>query len=334
MAPLTWREATQQALYGDGGFYRREGTTEGPAAHFRTSVHASPLFAQAVLDLAKRCGLETVVDVGSGRGELLIQLHAVDPSLRLIGIEVAPRPAELPPAIDWMPELPERVPSRGSALLIANEWLDNVPLDVAVLTEAGVRLIVVDPATGLEGIGDAPSADDRAWLDLWWPLTEVGDRAEIGCPRDAMWSKAVGAVGSGVAVAIDYCHSRAERPPGGSLSGYRHGHQVLPVPDGSCDITTAVALDACAAAGRRAGARGTWLTTQRKVLLALGLAAPLPDYELSQSEPKRYVEALKTFSQLSELTRVGGLGDFGWLIQSVGVDLPADLAHELGQLEA
>ncbi|MEU3502835.1 hypothetical protein ABZ726_19445, partial [Streptomyces hundungensis] len=43
--PRGWRAAAEEALYGDGGFYLRP---EGPAGHFRTSVHASPLFAAAV----------------------------------------------------------------------------------------------------------------------------------------------------------------------------------------------------------------------------------------------------------------------------------------------
>src|SRR5687767_965239 len=45
-----WREAMAAALYGPGGFYHRR---EGPAGHFRTSVHASPYFATAVLELAR-----------------------------------------------------------------------------------------------------------------------------------------------------------------------------------------------------------------------------------------------------------------------------------------
>src|SRR5690606_26764082 len=47
-----WRAAAQDALYGPRGFYRRPG--EGPAGHFRTSVHASPLFAGAVARLLCR----------------------------------------------------------------------------------------------------------------------------------------------------------------------------------------------------------------------------------------------------------------------------------------
>lgn len=34
----TWKQAWDAALYGPDGFFRRE----APAAHFRTSVHASP----------------------------------------------------------------------------------------------------------------------------------------------------------------------------------------------------------------------------------------------------------------------------------------------------
>lgn len=34
-----WRETAEAALYGADGFYLRP---EGPAGHFRTSVHASP----------------------------------------------------------------------------------------------------------------------------------------------------------------------------------------------------------------------------------------------------------------------------------------------------
>lgn len=66
-----WREAAQAALYGDEGFYRRP---EGPAGHFRTSVHASPLFAAAVARLLAGIAREldtgtiALVDVGAGRG--------------------------------------------------------------------------------------------------------------------------------------------------------------------------------------------------------------------------------------------------------------------------
>ena len=97
-----WKAAWDEALYGATGFFRRE----SPAAHFRTSVHASPLFARALVRLVREAGLDTVVDIGAGRGELLGQVHAIAPDLDLLAVEVAARPAELPPAIAWTTALP------------------------------------------------------------------------------------------------------------------------------------------------------------------------------------------------------------------------------------
>jgi SAM-dependent MidA family methyltransferase len=323
MAWMSWREATERALYGPAGFYRG---SEGPAAHFRTSVHASPLFAQALLRLARACDLTTVVDVGAGRGELLVALRALAPGLELVGVERAPRPHDLPADVDWL----DAVPPRCTALVVANEWLDNVPVDCVELTTSGPRTVLVDPSTGRESLGDPPSPEDTAWLERWWPLVRPGQRAEVGAPRDAAWGAAVADVGRGVLVAVDYAHRRGDRPPHGSLTGYRRGRQVPPVPDGTCDVTSHVALDACAAAGEPAGATGTLLTAQAGALTALGLTAVPPPPELVRTEPLAYLAGLAEARQAAELLSPGGLGGFGWLVQSVGMPLPALLLGVAG----
>lgn len=315
----TWRVAIERALYGDGGFYRR--TDGGPADHFRTSVHASPLFADAILTLAAAAGVTTVVDVGAGGGELLVALRAADPSLRLVGVDVALRPTALPGDIGWTDLLPTDL----EGLVVANEWLDDVPVDVVQLADGGPRVVEVDHR-GKERLGAAPSADDAAWLDRWWPLRDVGDRAEVGRPRDEQWAGVVGSVRRGVAVAVDYAHPHDDRPPSGTLTGYRGGRVVRPVPDGSCDITSHVALDACAAAGLAAGATGSLLTTQRDALHALGVRRDRPPQALATTDPARYVTALVARGEAAELTAADGLGGFGWLVQSVGVPLPDPLA--------
>ena len=312
-----------EALYGDDGFYRRP--DGAPARHFRTSVHASPLFAGAVLALARSCDLSTVVDVGAGRGELLVELHRRDPRLQLVGVEVAARPAELPADIAWV----EDVPAVSDALVVANEWLDNVPLDVVELTSDGPGLVMVD-RDGNERVGDPASAADRAWLDAWWPLVEVGQRADVGRSRDEAWASVVESVRRGVAVAVDYCHDRAARPPHSTLAAYRHGRQVPPVPDGSCDLTAHVALDACAAATTGAGA--TLLTTQRAALLALGgLPMERPARAEAVGDPAGYLAALAATGEAAELTDPSGPGGFGWLVQTVDVPLPEALRAAAGQ---
>lgn len=313
----------ERALYGPAGFYRR--TSEGPADHFRTSANATPLFATAISRLAADTGLRTVVDVGAGRGELLRGLHEQDAGLRLLGVEVAARPAGLPAEIGWTHSLPDRL----DALVLANEWLDNVPVDVVTVTGEGRRVLLVD-TDGAETLGPALEPADAAWLDRWWPLSEPGERAEIGRTRDEAWAGVVRSLHRGVAVAVDYAHEAADRPPDGTLTGYRHGRQVPPVPDGSCDVTAHVALDACAAAGEAAGATATLRLSQREALGRLGLRGERPDRALASIDPPGYLRALRDAGEVAEVTARGGLGDFGWLVQTVGLPLPPMLARATG----
>lgn len=383
----------QRALYGPDGFYRAGG---GPAAHFRTSVHASPLFATAITRLL----LETdealgrppelaLIDVGAGRGELLEAVHAqlateldvikrpdVINRLRLIAVELADRPDNRTSAIEWRNDLPD--PGSVTGLLVANEWLDNVPCDVVQATPDGWRLVEVATASpeppvterpgtegpgtgclhtertgtghlhavrpGTERLSAVPNPAQQAWLSTWWPPDAAHDpssdpasepspdpsgvpaRAEIGLSRDAAWRDAVAVLARGVAVAVDYAHVRTSRPLFGTLTGYAHGRQVAPVPDGSCDITAHVALDSCAAA---ADAEWTIQSDQRTVLHSLGITGARPDLTLASSDPRGYLRALSQASAAAELTDPAGLGGFGWLVQGVGVPIPPSLVSRL-----
>ncbi|WP_445515257.1 SAM-dependent methyltransferase [Streptomyces sp. NEAU-174] len=362
-----WRTAAERALYGAGGFFRRP---EGPGGHFRTSVHASPLFARAVAELLCRVDEAlghpaevALVDLGAGRGELLTRVLALAPGLphglggrlRPYAVERAARPAGLDGRIGWLDAPPEGC----AGLLFANEWLDNVPVDVAETDAAGVpRRVEVDLASldGTERLGDPVDGADAAWLARWWPLAgaEPGLRAEIGHPRDAAWARAVGSLRAGLAVAVDYAHERATRPPFGTLTGFREGREVRPVPDGSCDLTAHVAMDACAAVmdgsgaamdtsatttdapttttdasadamdgSAGAGGSGAGLLTQREALRALGLDARRPPLALASTDPTAYVRALSAAGEAAELTDPAGLGAFTWLLHPV--NLPHDV---------
>ncbi|MEU7403768.1 SAM-dependent methyltransferase [Streptomyces sp. NPDC044948] len=446
-----WREATREALYGPGGFYRA--APEGPAGHFRTSVHASPLFAGAVARLLCRVdealgrpGTLDFVDMAAGRGELVTGVLAALPAdvaarTRAYAVEVADRPAGLDPRVRWLPEPPDGV----TGLLFANEWLDNVPVDVAEVDSAGVARRVLVRDDGTERLGEPVAGAEAEWLARWWPLPgEEGLRAEIGLPRDTAWASAVSTLGGGgatearggsteggrgdaeagrdgpgggrgsaeagrsgaeagrgsagagrrdvaggrssaeadrrdtgarrrdtagdrssaeadrrdtagdrgdaeagrggagggrrgagggrggLAVAVDYAHTLATRPPFGTLTGFREGREIRPVPDGSCDITAHVALDACAQAhaARCAPAcapTDALMRPQHEVLRALGVTGARPPLSLASTDPAAYVRALARASQAAELTAPGGLGDFVWLLQPVGPLDPAAL---------
>src|SRR5215813_1003750 len=335
---MTWREAMRDALYGPGGFYARG---EPPSRHFRTSTHVSPSYAGAMLVLLREVdaalghpGRLDLVDVGAGRGEMLGQLlseasrdRGLAARITARAVEITPRPDGLDPRIRWQASPPDAI----TGLVIASEWLDNIPLDVAELTPDGPRLVLVETASGAERPGPPPRPADLAWSRAWWPLHEPGDRAELGRTRCQAWAGVVRRITRGLAVAADYGHLRAGRPRQGTLTGYRDGRVVRAIPDGSRDITAHVALDACAAAGRAACATATVLTTQRQALRTLGVTGRRPPLAAAGSDPVGYARALCRASEEAELTDPDGLGAFGWLVQAVGLDLPAPLT-DLGGL--
>lgn len=333
-----WREAMAAALYGPRGFFTCGGNA--PAAHFRTSAHTSPLFAAGILRLLERVDSALghpdpldVVDVGAGGGELMAALVRAAPStlaarLRPVAVELAPPPDGLPGSIRWQ----RRPPTGSCGLLLATEWLDNVPMDVAEMDPDGVvRYVLVDTATGAEELGEPVAGPDADWLVRWWPLREPGTRAEIGRTRDEAWAGAVATVGRGAALAVDYGHVADRRPSSGTLAGFRHGREVIPVPDGSCDLTAHVALDAVAHAAvprdettSRAGAwqdRAT-LVTQAEALRALGVDAGRPPLALAHSDPAAYLHRLATAGAAGELTDPAGLGGHYWLLQPVALSHP------------
>ncbi|WP_328341844.1 SAM-dependent methyltransferase [Streptomyces violaceus] len=313
-----WRTAAQEALYGTGGFYRRD---EGPAGHFRTSVHASSLFAGAVARLLCRVdealgrpAALDFVDMAAGRGELAGGVLAALPAevaarTRAYAVEIAGRPAGLDHRIEWLASPPEGT----TGLLFANEWLDNVPVEVAEVDSAGTARLVLVREEGNERLGEPVDGDQARWLQRWWPLPgEAGLRAEIGLTRDEAWASAVATLERGLAVAVDYAHTADARPPFGTLTGFLEGRETTAVPDGSCDITAHVALDACALPGGR-------LLPQREALHALGVTGARPPLTLASTDPAAYVRALASAGEAAELTAPGGLGDFGWLVQTVGI---------------
>jgi SAM-dependent MidA family methyltransferase len=310
-----------------------------------------------------------LVDVGAGRGELLTGVLACAAGmperlgegrsfplierLRPYAVERAPRPPGLDQRIVWLGDLRELPRDGLDGLLFANEWLDNVPVDVVETDADGAwRRVLVAPEDGAERLGGPVSGADADWLARWWPSAgdEPGLRAEIGRPRDEAWAAAVRALRSGLAVAVDYAHERGARPPFGTLTGFRAGREVRPVPDGSCDLTSHVAVDACAAAGSavlrgvaaalpeevealREAARpplahpplahpplahpppAPVTLPQRDALRALGVDGRRPPLALATDDPAAYVRALSGAGEAAELLDPAGLGGFTWLLQ-------------------
>ena len=329
---MPWSIAWERAAFGPRGFYSEgRGASLGPARFFRTSVHVGAVFHRAIaallLEVDVRLGHPEVldlVDVGSGHGELLAGVLAALPDevcarVRPVAVDVHAPPPEVAPRVTWIRgTAPAAVPRGLRGLVLANEWLDDVPLDVLEVDRDGVLRLVLVETDGTEHLG--PSLDDdsawrewgldaslaRGWLDAAWPLEHPGDRGELGHTRDSAWADVVARLEAGTAVAIDYRH-----PTGwdvGTLCGYREaGRAVAPVPDGSVNLTAHVSTGSVA---ERVGAA---VTRQREALLALGVSAFRPHRDLASADPSAYAVALQEASDASELLDLTGLGDFRWI---------------------
>jgi len=270
---------------------------------------------RALLKLMDQEGLDAFVDMGCGRGELLEQVHRLGPAVSCIGVDIIARPP-LNKHIRWLQspggdQLPDELDALTDTLILANEWLDVVPCPIAEMDEGGeLREVLVNASTGDERLGDLVSYTNRQWCKTFWPTDhlEAGDRVEIGQTRDIAWDNLISRVESGLSIAVDYGHTIDSRPSPGTLTGFRQGRQVLPVPDGSCDVTAHVAMDSLT---------HDKLMDQRTILQQLGVNGQLPPHELARSKPAAYLQALSTASAASALTARGGFGDFLWAFRHV-----------------
>lgn len=324
-----WDEAWCSALYGPGGFYRRS----EPAAHFATAAQGlgttGRLLAEALVELAGRHGLSRIVEVAAGRGELLTQLadtlaerehgsavprwsgHA--PAVtELVGVDIVDRPAGLPSAVRWVRSpggaaLPGTLADLTDTLVVAHEWLDVVPCPVAARGADGTWRHVLVARSGAEAPGPPVEGAELGWLTRHLPDRVA--RAEIGLPRDTAYADLVSRVRTGAVLVIDYGHTARSRPETGTLTGYRDGTQVPPVPDGSCDLTAHVAMDSLGC---------DRLRSQREALLDLLGPVPLPPHALSRTDPAAYLRLLTRSNAAATLTASAGLGGFWWAMSHPG----------------
>ncbi len=314
MTWVPWERAWPDALYGPRGFYR---DPRGPVAHFATSAHGIPgadqVLAQAVLALARRHEVTQVVDFACGNGGFAALLADQAPELRVVGVDVTPRPDGLDARVSWWQSpggagLPVQLTGSSDTLILAHEWLDVVPCPVLVHANGGLRQVEVNESGAERPGAPAPTADVE-WAQAHWPGWELpGSRVEVGRTRDTAYADLRATLHSGVLLTVDYGHLRETRPAGGTLTGFRDGRECPPLPDGSTDVTAHVAIDTLGASE---------VIRQRDALRQLTIGTDADDRELARTDPPAYLRALAERSAVGALTRRGGLGDFWWAIDPV-----------------
>ena len=245
----TWKQAWDAALYGADGFFRRE----SPAAHFRTSVHASPLFAAALVRMARRGraghrrrhrrrprrAARRAARAGPGPGPArrrgrrpagrAARRDRVDHGAAGVGRGPGGRQR-----VAGQHPLPRR---RGRRRRACCGWCTSTrrpateslgrPLDHAHGADVARALA----ATG----GGRSTSGSPAPAPRWAPpATRPGPTWSAGSPGASRSPSTTATPGD-------------DRPPFGSLRSYRDGHEVDVLPDGSRDVTAHVAVDAVAA---------------------------------------------------------------------------------------
>lgn len=307
---LPLRQAWHEALYGADGFYRQPG---GPAAHFSTSAQGLPgvdeLLAECIIAIAEEHRLDHVVEIGCGRGELLALIAQRSQRLQLTGVDVVDRPAGLPASVEWVrspggESLPDELTDLRSTLVLAHEWLDVVPCEIAVTTCDGLRVLEVAPDGGSRP-GRELSDREREWCEQHWPDPQA---AEIGTTRDDAYRELRSRIADGLLICVDYGHTIEDRPTDSTFTGYRAGAICEPRFDGSTDLTAHVSMDSL----------GVPELLQQKDIAARYLVIPdRPDHELARMDPTKYLLMLRRRSAYATFTEPAGLGAFYWSLERV-----------------
>ncbi len=290
--------------------------TRDPYADFTTSPEITQVFGE-LLGLWAAVTWQAMgqpdpvllVECGPGRGTLMADaLRAAGgvaapfrAALRVHLVETSPKlraqqKARVSEAI-WHDAL-EDVPP-GPMLLLANEFLDALPIRQFVRRGAGWAERFVDGGAFAEQPAappelDAAHADDGAVMELCEPARAVAEHVARRVVRDG-----------GAALFLDY--GPAESALGDSLQALHVGRPANPLAEpGSADLTAHVDFAALAWVARAAGAAVHGPAPQGLFLTRLGLFQRTG--RLAQTQPSLRAAALVQAAQrLAEPDRMGKL---------------------------
>jgi len=245
------------------------------------------------------------VGVGPGRGTLMqdalrcvgrvapgfagaVDVHFVETSRRLRG-EQALRVAHA----TWHDEL-ESLPS-GPCILVANEFLDALPIRQFLRQEGGWKERYVVDGRFVERESDGPGRD-----------AAVGEVVEV-CEAARAWMGTLArrlVADGGAALILDY--GTSESLPGDSFQALRGGRPADALMDpGSADLTAHVDFAAMRRAALSAGAEVWGPVTQGIFLGRLGLLQRID--ALAAANPEKAGALREAAMRLASSARMGGL---------------------------
>ena len=306
--PLTVAGFMELALYHpDAGYYATVPHRSGRAGDFFTSVDVGPQFGELLgagfaemWREAGGAGPFDLVEAGASDGRLARDVVAwaaeADPAfyeaLRLSLVELSPAARNrqrqtLASHADRLSSSTDRLPSRVSGVIYANELLDAMPVHLIEMTPGGLAEVFVDVRDGslTTRLGPPSTPELARYLTRAGARLEPGWRADVNLAAVSWVGQAARALERGFLLFIDYGHEAAElfsaTHPQGTLRAITR-HVVAPeggdprVPSwleqpGLRDLTTHVDLTSIRAAAEAAGLDWLGTTDQGFYLLGLGL---------------------------------------------------------------
>ena len=302
----------------------------GRDGDFITAPEISQMFGELIglwlADMWIRAGREEpvhYVELGPGRGTLAadalraMKRYGLEPRVHFVEMSTALKElqlAKVPDAI-FHADL-STVPMDGPMLLVANEFLDALPLRQLIRTSGGWREVVV----GVEG-------ERFVCLPGARPMDAAVPQSRRGAPEGTLIETCPAAAAvlyetagrltdqGGAALFIDYGH--IEERTGSTFQAVRAHRKVDPFAEpGEADLTAHVDFATLAQVAQSRDARWLGTVTQGNWLRALGIEGRAE--ALSQFAPQ-HREALHSAmhrltddDQMGELFKVMGLAAPGW----------------------
>lgn len=315
---LPFRDFVETSLYHpELGYYRRPKSPVGKAGDFVTGPTLSPAFAFGISNLVRDFvrhhtdGVSTVVDVGSGSGELVRALQGVE-NAEFYGIDRG--------------QSIQDIPKNDAQLIISNELFDALPF--ARLVQRGKELHELTVTKEFDwGERPAPTPYIQYFASRGIELAD-GQFADVSLQWEALYGDLCRFVERGLIVTLDYGYPedqlfRSRMRRYGTAAAYR-GHRVsrdLLADPGEQDLTAHVNFTDLRREGERQGFTTLAFTRQAQFLLALGITrhelfTPVQELETAS------IELMEARDEARRLVLPDGIGEeIRVLLQAKGVPI-------------
>jgi SAM-dependent MidA family methyltransferase len=291
--PLPFASFMDQALYGEGGYYRREALAIGEDGDFVTGSSLSPLFGRATARLLQRLDVALgrpadLLEAGYGTGAHLAHVLSalLTQTRRVQAWDRVPRP--VPDGAAAVSDLSE-IPNGGiEGLIFSYELFDALPFHRLIgRADGSIGELWVDRGEDGGFAWREAELSDPALLDLLRAPDvglQPGQIADLAPEWAPLYGTLARKLGRGLLVTCDYGYERERLLDPrvrmhGTLACYsrQRVHRNPFVLVGEQDLTAHVDFTALIHAGEAAGLTTYALTRQALWLAACGLFEDLQD---------------------------------------------------------